>query len=876
MSDAGGDLNNSHDIEDDFKNLTSEEIEELRTSEDLYDGDVMENDYGENEDEGYDFDEDDDGQNLTLEEHMKAQELMRRRDEGDDDEDDPEVYMNTNPLNDEDDYVEVANGDDDVTVMHMIGANDDDDDDDDDEEDEDVYQDDDEFLSTIKGDKKEWFALAKTQRFVTQRMVSFLSQAENQKYISRINQMTEQNMCTLEVDYADIVREDVILSGLLNDLPDEVIRIFDQVAMKVTRQHYPYYERIHKEIFVRISGLPTTDSLRDLRHTHLGQLIRVSGVVTRRTAVYPQLKLVTFDCPKCSTCIGPVIVRDMNKLPKPTNCPNCLTKGPFQVNQNQTVYRNYQKISLQESPGSVSAGRIPRSKDVILLHDLIDGCRPGEEIDVTGVYKHSYDAFLNIKQGFPVFSTIIEANHILKKHDKIGTIINESDKKIFHHIAKSPHLRSKIISSMAPSIYGHEDIKLGIALALFGGLRKEVSGKHKIRGDINVLMVGDPGTAKSQFLKYVEKTAARAVYTTGKGSTAVGLTAAVRKDPLTGEWTLEGGALVLADNGTCLIDEFDKMSDQDRTSIHEAMEQQTISISKAGIVTTLTARCSIVAASNPVQGRYNSSRTFQQNVDLSEPILSRFDILCVVRDNVDPIIDEKLARFVVDSHAKSHPHHKHSAHQQVDDEQEGDDGDNNHDEKKIESIPQDVFKKYILYAKNNFNPHLHNIDGDRITKFYTELRNESIMGGGLPISVRHLESMFRMAEASARMHLRDHVTDEDTNTAIQVMLESFIATQKYSVTRSLRQKFVKYLKSDNHDHQFLMHLLKECLSDKVNAMTDDGEDEDEDVKITIEMLRNKARNYDIYNLDDFVKNESLLRQFKFRFDQDEKVFVKMI
>lgn len=222
-------------------------------------------------------------------------------------------------------------------------------------------------------------------------------------------------------------------------------------------------------------------------------------------------------------------------------------------------------------------------------------------------------------------------------------------------LARDERIRKRITKSIAPSIYGHEDIKTAIALSLFGGVSKDINHKHRIRGDINVLLLGDPGTAKSQFLKYVEKTAHRSVFATGQGASAVGLTASVRKDPVTREWTLEGGALVLADKGTCLIDEFDKMNDADRTSIHEAMEQQSISISKAGIVTTLQARCAIIAAANPIRGRYNPTIPFQQNVELTEPILSRFDVLCVVKDTVDPVMDELLARFVVGSHLRSHP-----------------------------------------------------------------------------------------------------------------------------------------------------------------------------------------------------------------------------
>lgn len=390
------------------------------------------------------------------------------------------------------------------------------------------------------------------------------------------------------------------------------------------------------------------------------------------------------------------------------------------------------------------------------------------------MYKHNYDVSLNMRQGFPVFCTVIEANYIAKKEDKsINDQISKEEKKIIRELSKDPNIQERIISSIAPSIYGHRNIKLALALALFGGQSKNIEGKHRIRGDINVLLVGDPGTAKSQFLKYLEKTAHRAVYTTGKGSTAVGLTAAVHKDPVTREWTLEGGALVLADNGMCMIDEFDKMSDQDRTSIHEAMEQQTISISKAGIVTTLQARCSIVAAANPIHGRYEPAKTFKQNVDLSDPILSRFDVLCVVKDSVDPIMDESLATFVVKSHVKSHPTNKklNSITETTDDN----------------IIPQDLLRKYIMYAKHNYHPKHQNLDIDKVCKFYAELRRESFLGGGIPVAIRHIESCMRLAEASARMHLRDYVRADDINTAIAVVLDSFISSQKYSVSQQLRR-----------------------------------------------------------------------------------------
>lgn len=218
-------------------------------------------------------------------------------------------------------------------------------------------------------------------------------------------------------------------------------------------------------------------------------------------------------------------------------------------------------------------GRVPRQKEVFVLHDLVDSARPGDEVEVTGVFVNRFEFFANLKHGFPVFQTMIEANNIRRYGDESVFDLTDEDKQAIMQLAKQPQISKKIINSIAPSIYGHQFVKKALALAMFGGEAKDIGGKHRIRGDINVLLLGDPGTAKSQFLKYVEHIFHRVVYTTGKGASAVGLTAGVHKDPITNEWTLEGGALVLADKGICLIDEFDKMNDQDRTSIHEAMEQ---------------------------------------------------------------------------------------------------------------------------------------------------------------------------------------------------------------------------------------------------------------------------------------------------------------
>ena len=581
----------------------------------------------------------------------------------------------------------------------------------------------------------DWVALPPVMKTIAREFKSFLTEyidaAGISVYGTRIRTLGEVNSESLEVSYDHLAATKAILAYFLANAPTEMLKIFDATAMEVTLLHYPAYRLIHPEIHVRITDLPVHYTLRQLRQSHLNCLVRVSGVVTRRSGVFPQLQMIRFTCTKCGVTLGPFAQESTSSEVKITFCQNCQSRGPFNLNSEKTVYRNYQKLTLQESPGTVPAGRLPRHREVILLADLIDKAKPGEEIEVTAIYRNNYSGQLNNKNGFPVFATMLEANHVVKTHDQLaGFRLTEEDERHIRELSRDPAIVDKIVHSIAPSIYGHDDIKTAVALSLFGGVSKEAQGKHKIRGDINVLLLGDPGTAKSQILKYVEKTAHRAVFATGQGASAVGLTASVRRDPMTAEWTLEGGALVLADQGTCLIDEFDKMNDQDRTSIHEAMEQQTISISKAGIVTTLQARCAIVAAANPIGGRYNGTVPFSQNVELTEPILSRFDILCVVRDAVDPIEDERLANFVVNSHGRAHPAKQGLEGEAMEattpaaeeKEQEGD-------------IPQELLRKYILYAREKCRPKLYQIDQDKVARLFADMRRESLATGAYPITV---------------------------------------------------------------------------------------------------------------------------------------------
>jgi DNA replication licensing factor MCM2 len=664
---------------------------------------------------------------------------------------------------------------------------------------------DDPDLENVHGSLREWIQLERPRKRISAVFRRFLrthraSAGGEPTYVSRIRTMCAAQRMSLEVRYSDLADATDVLARWLGDCPREMLEIFDVVALAETTRLFPNYANIHPEIKVRITEVPTVDTLRNIRHIHLNALIRVRGVVTRRSGVYPQLKAVKYDCVKCGETMGP-FAQGAEEI-RLGSCAGCQSRGPFTVNQEQTVYQAYQRVTLQESPGTVPPGRLPRQKEVVLLADLIDRARPGDEVDLTGVYTNNFDLALNRRNSFPVFATVIIANHLFLPSDAYDRFaLSEDDVREIRDIARRPELVDQMIASVAPSIYGYDSIKLALLLSMLGGEAKNVSDKLRLRGDINILLMGDPGTAKSQFLKYVEKTASRAVFTTGQGASAVGLTASVRIDPVTREWTLEGGALVLADRGVCLIDEFDKMNDADRTSIHEAMEQQSISIAKAGIVATLQARCAVIAAANPIKGRYDPSMSFADNVDLTEPILSRFDILCVVRDVVDPVRDEMLANFVVGSHISNHPTTRNAAGAEVEEESRT-------------PISQDMMRKYIVYARQAVKPSLTQLDQNKISSLYQKIRAESAAGGGgMPVTVRFVESILRLCEAHARLRLRDYVDEEDVDAAVRLALETFIGAQKQSVAASLKRSFAQYLKPRGGDDPLLLYILNSLVRD---------------------------------------------------------------
>jgi DNA replication licensing factor MCM2 len=614
------------------------------------------------------------------------------------------------------------------------------------------------------------------------------------------------------VNFGHIQQWSAQLSLWIAEHPEKIMPILNETLMDEAARKFEVYRTLldsdENELRVAVHSFYVREHIRELNTRHLNKLVSVNGVVTKRSKVFNEVKRLYLRCAKCNFPSGPFDVAADKDL-KPGACIECQSKGPWRVDRQSTLYRNHQKVTIQESPSTVEPGKMPRSKDVILSGDMVDSVRPGDELQLTGTYTCLYDSTMNARTCFPVFKTQIDAVHVHRRGDVKLVEITEDKQQQILELSKDPNIRERFIASMAPSIYGMRHVKTAIATSMMGGQAKITSGKHRIRGDINALIVGDPGLAKSQFLKYVEQTFPRAVYTTGKGASAVGLTAAVTRDEH-GDFCLEGGAMVLADDGMCLIDEFDKMNDNDRTSLHEAMEQQTISISKAGIVATLKARCAVVAVANPTEGRYDSQRTFAQNVNLTDPILSRFDMLCVLRDESDPVQDERLADHVVCSHIRSHT-------------------DATADDKKlkpklaqraehVEPIDQDLLKYYIVYARQNVFPSIAGVDMDKIANFYKDIRAEAFRSGGAPMTARHVDSLVRIAEANARMELRQHVTAKDVDNAIAMMLESFIQSQKHQVAEELRKRFKRYIVQAVPLFDQFVNLLERLFREKMEQM----------------------------------------------------------
>src|SRR5437867_2007575 len=562
------------------------------------------------------------------------------------------------------------------------------------------------------------------------------------RYRKRLAQIAITNGKSLTVDFDDLILFDPALARNVVEHPDDFIGYAGSAATAQMRVEDPEYAEHVGKIFARFRRLPERTALRKVGAENLKKLTLVDGIVVRTSQVHPKIVQATFRCRKCLEIIREDQSGELMRGPG-SACPNCQQKTAFELLEEQSKFKNTQEARIQERPEDLPPGQLPRYLDVRLEEDIVDTARPGDRIALTAIVRAERQ-FVGEKGKLRTFNLYLEANYIdvVGKETELVQITLEDEKRILE-AAQDPWIDRKLVHSIAPSIYGYEDIKEAILYLLLGGVPKLLSDGVSIRGDSHSLIIGDPGTAKSQLLQYVARIAPRGLYTSGRGSSAAGLTAAVLREK-TGGMVLEAGALVLADKGIACIDEIDKMLPVDRVAIHEAMEQQTVSVAKGGIVATLNARAAVLAAGNPKLGRYDPFLNVGENINLDVTILSRFDLIFLLRDEANSERDARMAEHILALHkTRTNP----------------------------EAAPfePDFLRKYISYAKR-LNPVLTPEAMKELLDFYLKMRSK---GGTKTVAVaitpRQLEALVRLSEARARAFLRDHVKVEDARSAIRLV-----------------------------------------------------------------------------------------------------------
>ncbi len=593
--------------------------------------------------------------------------------------------------------------------------------------------------------------------------------------------------------------------------------------------------------------------LRGLRSKNIDKLVWSKGILVRTSTIRPKLIKASFECNLCGAQFDVLQLSVKIKWPKFCVNKRCKAKAQsdFRLISKNSEFIDWQSINIQEVPEDLPSGRIPISIQAILTYNLVDTVKPGDRIKVMGIFK---SVLAQSIKGFnsTLFKTYVDVNYI-DPEDKSEEYIDISreDREEIIKRSKEPMIQKKIARSIAPTIYGRDDLKMACALSLFSGTRKKMPGGNYKRGDIHVLFVGDPGTGKSEILKSAVEISPRGLYISGKGSTAVGLTAAVLKDSETGQMSLEAGAVVLANGGVAAIDEFDKMDTADRSALHEGMEQQTISIAKAGIVATLKAETAIMAAANPHFGRYDRYKTPPQNIRMPPSLLSRFDLIFVVIDKPDKTTDAQMAEYILQTMMSS------------EEELET-------NESIVAPISAELLKKYIKYAQRNCHPILTDEAKERIKEFYLELRGDYDSEDAIiSILARNLESLVRLSEAYAKMALREKVLKDDVEDIIKL--------------------FKRYLKDTGYDEstgkididrllvgqsRSVLNRLDKLLT-RLKEMSEENDNKALDKKSVIQILALEEdfdKEFIEKSLDEFIRDGTLYepRNGKIKFTRREE------
>ena len=565
-------------------------------------------------------------------------------------------------------------------------------------------------------------------------------------YYSELLTNVQKGKTSLTVDFELLAKDDPEVADLALDQPEEILKGTEVVIKNIDLDS--------SKCTIRFSNLPKTQQtlIKDIRSNHINKLLSIKGIVRQKSDVRPQITSAKFECPSCGNILH--IIQADAAFKEPSRC-GCGRKGKFIQISKELV--DAQNIVLEEDPEDLDGGSQPKRMKVFLKDDLVSplserNTAPGAKINIVGIIK---EIPITLRTGGKStrFDLLIDANSIQAIEETFSElIISPEEEQKIKELGKDPQLRQKLVGSIAPSIYGYEQIKEAVLLQLFGGTHKQRRDGSTTRGDMHILLVGDPGSGKSQILKRINVVAPKARYVSGKGVSAAGLTAAVVRDEFLQGWSLEAGAMVLASNGICLIDELDKMSTEDSAAMHEALENQTVSISKANIQATLIARTTVLAAANPKFGRFDPFEILAKQINLPPALLNRFDLIFPIKDLPEETKDTQLAKHIL------------SLHQDPD--------------QFTAELSTNFLKKYIAYAKQHIHPRLTTEAMTEMQRYFVEIRNKGGVEEGvlraIPISARQLDALVRLSEAAARMRLSNTVEVQDAQKAIELLEYSLL------------------------------------------------------------------------------------------------------
>jgi len=607
-------------------------------------------------------------------------------------------------------------------------------------------------------------------------------------YYTSIVENLNKDLKYVVVDFGDLSKFDLDLANELLENPEDTIRAAELALEQFDMENISGSK-------VRFSNIPENQKIliRDIRSKHIGKLMNVEGIVRQKSDVRPRVTSARFECPICGNIIN--VLQLNGNFKEPSKC-GCGRKGKFTLLSKELV--DAQGIVLEELSENLEGGGQPKRFNIFLKEDLVSPLsdrktNPGSKIDVMGIVKEIPIIQRNGTNSTK-FDLMIETNYIETVEQTFYEVeINDEEEKKIIELSQEPDLYSKLINSVAPSIYGYGRIKEGLLMQLVGGIRKVRTDAVVSRGDIHILLVGDPGSGKSALLKRVTVIAPKGRYVSGKGVSGAGLTATVVKDEFLGGWSLEAGALVLASDGICCIDEMDKMAPDDRVAMHEALEQQTISIAKANIQATLIARTTVLAAANPKFGRFDPYGIIAEQINMPPTLINRFDLIFPIKDLPDEVKDEKLASHLLKLHQTPDLHEP--------------------------EIPTEFLRKYIAYAKQKIYPKLSDQALEKIKEFYLTMRSSGSTDEGIksiPISARQLEALVRLTESSARLRLSKEATKEDAKRAIDILEYSLMEIGLDQETGKIDiDRIATGISASQRSH---IHVVKEVINELENKL----------------------------------------------------------